>query len=181
MLYNNIYFLTPLCGTDRYFYCDILPYADTKMLSSSLPIYIVQGSFMRRSSKLLECIMQEKYNHNFVIKLLNDNKDIPEELKPYSDKIIHCKNMNFKEYHKQFINAYCILPLTSYDEQLYYYTTKLTSSINYALGYKMKIIIDADLQNIYNMSKESVYIFNNYTDIAKAFRKSLEDFYNNKN
>lgn len=89
--------------------------------------------------------------------------------------------MNFKEYHKQFINAYCILPLTSYDEQLYYYTTKLTSSINYALGYKMKIIIDADLQNIYNMSKESVYIFNNYTDIAKAFRKSLEDFYNNKN
>jgi hypothetical protein len=178
VIYDNMYHLTPLCGTDRYFYCDILPYAEVKK-TYNLPIYIVQGNFERRSLKLLLSILKRKYTYNFIIKLLNNN-EMSAELKRYSNNVFHFKGLTFQDYHTHFIGAYCILPLACKQEQPDYYNSKLTSSINYALGYKTKILIDKDLQNIYKMNEKDAYVFNNYDDVADAFAKSLDDFYAQK-
>jgi hypothetical protein len=175
--YENIYYLTPLNHNNRYFYCDILPYIEIKK-KVSIPIYIIQGDIKKRSLKLLLSLLKCEYSTNFIIKILCNN-ELPNELLTYSKKIIVLKGLNFKEYHMQFTEAYGILPLCMKEEQPYYYTTKLTSTINYALGYDLKIIIDKDLNDIYNMKNS--YIFNNYDDINEAFNKSLNDFTNNIN
>ena len=175
---ENVYHLTPLCKTDRYFYCDMLPYSTPKLIFD-IPFYIIQGDFKRRSLKLLLNILNKSYNYNFIIKIVNNN-DLPEELEPYSHRILHLKGLNYKEYHVNFCGIYAILPLSTKEEQPYYYSTKLTSSINYARAYDLTIVIDKDLQDIYNMDSKKAYVFNDETDISVAFNKSLEDFYTKK-
>ena len=83
------------------------------------------------------------------------------------------------DYHKEFLDGYCILPLVSKETHSQYYTSKLTSSINYARAYKLKCLLDKDLQNIYNL--DNAYVYNNINDIVLLFKKSLESFYNMKN
>ena len=78
-------------------------------------------------------------------------------------------------YHKEFLDAYCILPLISKQTHPHYYIDKLTSSINYARGYKLKCLIDKDLQKIYNL--ENVEIYNDINDITTGFINTLEQFY----
>jgi hypothetical protein len=71
------------------------------------------------------------------------------------------------------------LPLISKKTHPHYYNNKLTSSINYTRGYKLKCIIDNDLQKIYNL--KDVEIYNNINDITSCFIKTLEQFYKNNN
>ena len=78
-------------------------------------------------------------------------------------------------YHKEFLDGYCILPLITKKTHPHYYTTKLTSTINYTSAYKLKCLIDKDLQNIYKL--QDVEIFNDISDIVNAFKKTLVDFY----
>jgi hypothetical protein len=85
-------------------------------------------------------------------------------------------NLNFIDYHKEFLDVYCILPLISKASHPFYYNTKLTSTINYARGYKLKCLIDQNLQDIYNLNY--VEIYNNPSDISIGFAKTLDDFYN---
>ena len=69
-----------------------------------------------------------------------------------------------------------IIRKTHYD----YYYRKLTSSISYGIGYKLKFFIDKNLNDIYNLDKNDTYIFNDLTDVVDAFEKSLEDFYKSR-
>ena len=171
----NVYFLTIL-AKNRFFYADVLPFADEKpRLISPTPIYIVQGDFTkRRELALLTKILDKGYIHKFIIKILCRN-DLPKSLNKYADKIIFQKDLDFINYHKEFLDAYCILPLITKKTQPQYYTNKLTSSISYALGYNLKCLIDKDLQDIYNL--KNVEIFNNIGDVTSAFEKTLETFY----
>ena len=73
----------------------------------------------------------------------------------------------------------CILPLISKETQPCYYYNKLTSSINYARGYKLVCIIDKDLQEIYKL--DNVEIYSDINDIKSCFIKTLEQFYKNSN
>ena len=170
----NMYFLTPL-SKKNYFYADILPYAEKKNIAE-VPIYIIQGNLThkRRYYQLLEKILDETYKYKFIIKLVGGGQ-LPKSLEKYKDKIVLKNNLNFINYHKQFLNAYCILPLISKKTQPQYYTTTLTSTISYARGYNLKCLIDKDLQNIYNLG--DVEIYNDINDIASAFAKTLEIFY----
>ena len=56
-----------------------------------------------------------------------------------------------------------------------YYKTKLTSTINYIRGYKLKAIIDEELQNIYKLPDVETYTSEN--DFLNAFTKTLNEFY----
>ena len=112
---------------------------------------------------------------NFKIKLLGRN-ELDNSLKKYKDKIIFKKNLSFVDYHKEFNDCYCILPLITKKSHPQYYNKKLTSTINYATGYNLKCLIDKDLQDIYNL--ENVEIFNDQNDIVDKFKKTLQDFYN---
>ena len=102
--------------------------------------------------------------------------NLPEILEKYKSKIIIENNLNFFDYHKAFANTYCILPLITKNSHSQYYKNKLTSTISYALGYKLKCLIDKDLQNIYKLP--DVEIFNNENDISKAFLNTLKTYYN---
>lgn len=170
----NIYFLTPLSG-EKFIYADKLPFSDEK-IKTDIPVYIIQGSLYksRRNFNLLARILEKNYDYPFKIKLMGWG-DIPEDLIKYKEKIILKTNLSFINFHKEFIDGYCILPLISKKTHPNYYLNKLTSTINYAKGYNLKCLIDKDLQEIYNL--ENVEVFNNIDDITDSFEKTLEDFY----
>ena len=170
----NVFFLTPL-SKKNIFIADILPYNNEKK-KSSIPIYIIQGCLNqgRRNLNLLIKILEQTYNFNFMIKLIGYGR-IPHELIKYKNKIIVKANLSFEDFHKEFLDVYCILPLISKKTHPRYYINKLTSTINYARGYKLKCLIDKDLQDIYNLP--DVEIYNDINDIVKGFKNTLKEFY----
>ena len=171
---SNVYFLTPL-SKHRYISADVLPYLEYKK-KSSIPIYVIQGNLNhgRRYLNLLNKILDQSYKHNFIIKLIGRGY-LPKQLDKHKNKIVLKNNLNFMDFHKEFLDAYCILPLISKKTHSQYYNRKLTSSINYARGYNLKCIIDEDLQKIYKLDNGEVY--KDINDIVDCFAKTLEDFY----
>lgn len=172
-LLSNVYFLTPL--SKNFIYADILPFSHKK-IKTNIPIFVIQGAIKyRRNLKLLLNILSNNYDYKFKIKILCKASKLPNCLSIYKDKIQLKSNLNFSDFHKEFLDCYCILPLILKKTHNQYYTTKLTSSINYARGYNLKCLIDKDLQDIYKLN--NVYIYNNKTDIISAFNKALIDYY----
>lgn len=170
----NVYFLTPLSKTN-YIYTDVLPYSNKKYISN-IPIYVIQGNLNhgRRNLKLLNKILDQSYKYKFIIKLIGRGY-LPKELKRHQNKIVLRNNLNFTDYHKEFLDAYCIIPLISKKTHPHYYNNKLTSTINYARGYKLKCLIDEDLQEIYKL--DNIEIYRDINDITSHFRITLEQFY----
>ena len=170
----NVLFLTPFIK-NRFLEADILPFSLNK-IKTKIPIYIVQGNLnhKRRNYDLLKKILNQDYKYDFRIKLIGRG-ELPLYLTKYKDKIILKNNLNFIDFHKEFLDGYCILPLISKISHPNYYKKKLTSTINYAKGYKLKCLIDKDLQNIYNLEDTSIY--NDINDISCAFEKTLDKFY----
>ncbi len=179
---SNVFFLTPLAK--KYIIADKLPYIENNVNTNTntndinnKPVYIIQGNITqnRRYYKLLEKILDENYKYDFIIKIVGRG-ELPENLIKYSNKIVLKNNLNFIDYHKEFLNSYCIIPLITKKTHPLYYTTKLTSTINYCIGYKLKCLIDKDLQDIYHLN--DVEIFNDENDISQAFTNTLVSFYN---
>ena len=177
--YNNVFYLTPLCNSNNFIYADVLPKIKQNQQQNNIPIYIVQGRIgtLRRNPKLLFNILNTNYIYNFKIKIIGKGS-LPKILEPFKDKIIFKKDLEFEDYHSEFSDVYCILPLITKKSLPQYYTNKLTSSISYAKAYNLKCLIDKDLQDIYHLN--NVEIFNDENDIANSFMKTLNDFYNNK-
>lgn len=173
--FPNIFFVFPKIK-ERYLSLHYLPFHNCKKKTSE-PIFIIQGNLnhkFRRNFFLLETILKEKYSYPFKIKLIGSGS-LPTNLNPYKDKIILKNNLNFEDFHKEFLDGYAILPLISKEKQKHYYTFKLTSTINYAKAYNLQCIMDYDLYQIYPL--ENVEIYNNDKDITYAFQKSLQNFY----
>jgi hypothetical protein len=172
----NVYFLTPL-SKNRYIYTDILPYSNEKKVPN-IPIYVIQGNLNqgRRYLKLLNKILDQSYEYDFIIKIIGRGH-LPKELNKHKNKIVLKNNLNFINFHKEFLDAYCILPLISKNTHSKYYNCKLTSSINYARGYKLKCLIDEDLQEIYKL--DNVEVYRDINDIQSSFIKTLKNFYKN--
>ena len=170
--YPNVWFLTPLARYN-YFYAKHLPYSTMKK-RSSFPVYIVQGQLNdgKRDWNSLVSILKNTYEYPYQIKLLGRGK-LPRELEPYRDQLIVKTNLNFEDYHREFLDGYCILTLTTKKLQPYYYTKKLTSTISYALGYHLLCLLDTQLQDIYKLSNHEVYD----KDIVASFKKTLHNFY----
>ena len=174
--HENVYFLTPLCNTNKFFYADILPYSEQKK-KNKVPIFIIQGNLTdkKRNYKLLDNILnyQDKTNLNYYIKIIGQGS-LDSKYKNYK-KLIIKENLEFKDYHNEFLDAYCIIPLITKESHSIYYKNKLTSSINYGKAYDLKFLIDKDLQDIYNLT--NVEIFINEIDFLKKFIKCINDFY----
>ena len=186
--YKNIFYLTPLCNSNKYIYTDILPQIIKK--NTKVPIYIIQGKFIpgRREYDLLLSLFQANLQYPYKIKLIGgaDKNILPNEYKYYKSKIIIKNELKFEEYHQEFSDCYALLTLISKKNQNPYYKRKLTSSINYIRAYNLKAIIDQDLQNIYQLPNVEIYPSrnefskndNDYKNgFIKAFQNSLEEFY----
>jgi hypothetical protein len=174
---NNVYFLTEL--GKRYIYADILPFQDQKKVNNNIPIFCIQGSIAkhRRNFTLLEKILQKKYNYNYKIKIIGYG-ELDNKFNKYKNNLIIKSNLDFINYHKEFLDCYCIIPLITKKSHPHYYSNKLTSSISYAKAYNLKCLIDKDLQDIYNLPDTDV--FNDENDVADAFERILIEFYKDK-
>ena len=171
----NVFYLTPLCNdNNKYFIPTHLP--KVEKIQSDIPIYCVQGNIasFRRNYSLLTEILKHDYDYDFKIKLIGRGK-LPKMLEPYKDKIILKNNLNFMDYHNEFRDVYCILPLITRKSHGSYYMKKLTSSISYGLGYDLNFLIDEYLQNIYNVPK--AFVFQDINNIVQVFTNSLQNFY----
>lgn len=175
--YKNIYYLTPL-NNNNYLYADILPFTDKKV-KRDLPIFCIQGCLdnKKRDYNLLKKILENDYKYKYIIKLIGYG-NFPKELINFRNKIKFKNNLNFIDYHKEFTDVYCIIPLISYEKNRCYYENRLTSSISYGLGYDLKFLIDNNLQEIYNL--KNVYIYDSIFNISDKFNNILIDFYKNQ-
>ena len=172
--HENVYFLTPLCNTNKFFYADILPYSEQKKINQ-VPIFIIQGNLTdkRRNYNLLDKILDYQNELKFYIKIIGKGS-IDSKYKKYT-KLIIKENLNFQDYHKEFLDAYCIIPLITKQSHSQYYKNKLTSSINYGKAYNLKFLIDKNLQDIYNLS--NIEIFIDEKDFLIKFIKCVNDFF----
>jgi hypothetical protein len=168
---KNIIFLTPLNNTN-YILCDRLPYCDN-VKPAELPIFVIQGDIKRRDLDILKIILEGSYDYDYRIKILGRTR-LPSEFDKYSDKLILKYDLNFIDYHSEFLDCYCILPLITKDTRPEYYSKKLTSSIIYGLAYNLHFLIDKDLQDIYNLKNDSV--FENKGEITERFKSVLATF-----
>ena len=170
---KNVYWLSS--SYKRFLIADFLPFANQKNMNKQIPIYIIQGAKIvkRKSFHLLDAILKKKYRYNFIIRWTGHGR-LPEK---YKDKVEDVGG-SFIDYHKRFLDCYCLITLISKQKQPQYYGRKVTSSYNYVRGYNLKCLIDKDLQNIYNLPDVEVY--NDHQDISLAFEKTLIDFYSNK-
>jgi hypothetical protein len=170
-IYNdaeNIFYLTPL-ASKNVFIADILPYKES-LQKSKEPTFIVPGDLARRNVGLLKKILSVNYERKFKIKIFGKkiNKDFNDT------RVKQCINYDWRQYHREFLDCYCILPLITKASHPNYYTTTLSSSINYISGYNCKSIVDSDLNKIYNIP--NAHVFNNEDDICMAFEIVLNDF-----
>ena len=173
--FKNVFFVFPKIK-ERYLSLHYLPFQNEKKKIEK-PIYIIQGNLnheFRRNFHLLKLILEQNYNYPFQIKLIGSGQ-LPNILQPFRKKIILKNNLNFQDFHREFLDGYAILPLISKEKQKHYYNFKLTSTINYAKGYDLKCIMDSDLYKLYPLQNSEVY--SNDKDIIRAFRTSLDDFY----
>lgn len=173
--FKNVFFVFPKIK-ERYISLHYLPFQNEKKMIER-PIYIIQGNLnhgFRRNFHLLKLILEQQYSYPFQVKLIGSGQ-LPKILQPFKNKIILKNNLNFQEFHREFLDGYAILPLISKEKQKHYYTHKLTSSINYAKSYNLKCIMDNDLYNLYPL--QNVEVYSSDKNIIHAFRKSLHDFY----
>lgn len=176
LLKKNIYFLTPLAKT-RYLSMDILPFPDKRRMNRTIPVFLIQGNLesTKRDYSLLVSILSHETQFAYQIKIIGKSDKLPSFLQPYQNKIILKANLNFEDYHKEVLDCYCLVNLTSRDVTPKYYINTLTSVMNYAKAYNLYTILDKEMQNIYKLQNVFVY----EKDITDAFENSLEYFYHN--
>lgn len=174
----NIFYLSPFASRN-YFVANILPFQLQKRIKNNIPVYIVQGNLdnKRRDYDLLVNLLQNKFNYKYEIRIIGRGQ-IPKLLHPFNNKIKYYLNKSFQDYHYLFLDAYCIIPLISFEKNRQYYKNKLTSSISYIQGYKLKGLMDSKLETIYDLVDTETY--NSKNDFVEAFEKTLYDFYNPK-
>ena len=173
----NVFFLTPLAK--RFLYADVMPHMTRKNMNKDIPIYVIQGHFggvhsRRRNLNLLLKILEHDYKKKYLIRFVGRG-EVPNEFKKHKDKIKFVQDLDFNNYHQQFNDCYAMFSLTLKETNPQYYKTKLTSTINYIRGYKLKAIIDEELQNIYKLPDVETYTSEN--DFLNAFTKTLNEFY----
>lgn len=174
---SNVWSLTPLSkNLSRVFCADVFPFQNHKV-KTDIPIYVIQGNIIpyRRCYELLNRILSVEYDFSFKIKILGRTHHNEYVFQNGSDKLIYKTDLNFIDFHRELCECYCILPLVTKKTHPQYYTNKFTSSINYARGYKMKCLIDRDLQEIYQL--DNVEIFQDEEDVINAFKITLKQFY----
>jgi hypothetical protein len=151
------------------FVADILPYKEF-LRKPQEPTFIVPGDFSRRNKNLLKKILSVNYERKFTIKIFSKFYD-----SDFNDtRVKQCVNYDWAKYHSEFLDCYCILPLITMESHPQYYTTTLSSAINYIYAYKVKSIVDRDFKKIYNIPNADV--FNNEDDICIAFEIVLNEF-----
>jgi hypothetical protein len=170
---KNIIYLTLLSKRNPYFIPYVLPYSTFNKIKTKVPILIVQGELNRRDFTKLAKLMKKFNNREFIVKIIgkSSDKEVPYCLLKYKNKIIYKPNLSYINYHKEFLDAYAILPLIEPSFNVNYFKNKLTSSISYGIGYNLIFFCFESLKIIYNIANCLTYV--NDTEIYENFDKLL--------
>ena len=166
--------LMPFIKSNNYLDCSILPFQNNKKIVT-FPTFIVQGNLdcKRKNYYLLTEILKKNYKYNyFKIIIIGRGKDLPEVLKPYENKISLFKYLDFVSFHKKFLECQYIFSLVSKKNQPQYYSEQISSTYNYAKSYNLNIILDEDLNKIYNLKNSTTY--KNDDDFLPIFSNILK-------
>ena len=178
---NNVY-LTPVVASQtrgNVLLPTVLPRAPSTR-KSSVPIFVVQGSFSRRNFKIVASILHVKLP--FLIRIIGKGEITPLLASILKDARVQCKvSLPFDSYHAQFQNAHAILPCVSRTTHKPYYTTKLTSSVSYAVGYDLAIVCDRPLVDAYDLGPRAFYYESDTpSDVRDAFIRCHSTWYTKK-
>lgn len=167
----QIYHLTPL--SKQFITCDVLPFANQK-IKVNKPIFIIQGNICdsKRLFNQLEELLEIK--RDFTIKIIGKFRKKYQHPTFFKNPKINLKiNLNFEDYHKEFLDCYAILPLVDEEHQPKYFKSKLTSSINYGKAYNLKFLIDKKLNDIYKLNG---FTYQTPIEFKQQFIKLLDSF-----
>jgi hypothetical protein len=111
----------------------------------------------------------------FKIKILSKTQELPQELVPWKEQLIFRCNLEFQDFHSEFLTVDGLLFLTDRKKNSAYYSTKLTSSVNYCKAYSLPCLIDTALQSIYSLP--GAFVHEDQDDIVDAFHRMLHAWY----
>lgn len=180
----NVFYLSPQCKGMRgfennYLKCDVMAFYKRKCMNRDIPVYIIQGNMdaARRDYDLLEDILKTDFKRPYAIKIIG-NGQLDARFSKYRDsgRLIVKTHLNYCDYHREFLDVYCILPLVSREKHPEYYHTKFVSSIHYGLAFDLHFLLEDELRDIYGLEKCFAYD-NREKGMVDAFRQSLEAFY----
>ena len=97
----------------------------------------------------------------------------------FRSKIIFKNNLNFIDYHREFLDVYCLLPLLSPSKTPQYFKNKLSSSISYIESYKLRSLMHEALHDRYP-ELENVHTYSSPPEMLQKFVMLLDQFYVSK-
>lgn len=171
---SNVYYLTPLCGNNKYIIPSMLP--EITRIKTAMPIFVVQGNITegRRNYRSLLPIFEAYKDVPFKIKFIGRGQ-LPHYLYPYANKIVLKRDLPFLQYHHAFADAFGILTLIDDTFNHGYYESQLTSSISYGIGYNLLFIASNRLKDIYGLEKCIPY--SSQAEMVSGFKKAIDMFY----
>lgn len=177
--FKNVFFLTPLCLSDKYIIPTTLPEIIKK--ETKIPIFCIQGNIdeKRRNFKSLIPIFENFKNRTFRIKIIGKG-DLPSYLLKYKNKIILENNHDFLKYHECFDDVYILMTLIDDTFEHNYFTNQLTSSVTYGISYNIPLLIFSKLNDIYKDELKNSIVYNNQNEMNLQFKNLLNKFYNDK-
>ncbi len=175
--FSNIIFVSPSPYKKR-FSLSYLPFSEKPRRRTPYPIFAVQGhihSYRRDYASLVKILKHVPNHYIFYIKILGRGK-LPKCLWPFRSKIIFKDNLNFTDYHREFLDVYCLLPLLSPSKTPQYFRNKLSSNISYIESYKLKSLMHQALHNLYP-ELENVESYSTTPEMIQKFVMLLDQFY----
>lgn len=174
--YKNVYSLTPFLPKNQ-LHISHLPFSHYTTIKTEIPIFAVQGNLKkeRRDWSQLVTILSQSFTFPFLLKLIGRG-DLPDELKPFETMIILKNNLNFMDYHYEFLDVYCLLTLNSPESTPQYFKNKFTSNVAYLNTYGLRGIMHRKLYQLYPHLK-NISTFENDNELLSSFQKNLFDFY----
>lgn len=177
----NVYFMFPFGGIDmcpRYFVADVFPYSHLSFgsgIGSGVKVFVVQGNICesRRKYYLLRLVLDgiECGYRIRVLGRLRKGRVLPEYLLG-DDRVELCLNYDYDAYHRAFIGCDYIIPLVNRED---YYNGKLSSSVNYGIGYGLCFLVDRRLSDVYGLGRYNSVLYDgdDDNDFLCAFRRCL--------
>ena len=179
--WKNIYGFASSFSTSQRLSVTHLPFVNAEKKITTIPTFAVQGNLNhrdRRNWKLLADILRKKWTHPFKLKLIGRGS-IPDVLKPYKDSIILRNKLNYVDYHKEFLDVYCLIVPNTPKSTPQYFGLKLTSSISYIQSYKIRGLVHEKLHQEFPNLK-NITTFTSEENFRVAFEEVLNSFYHDR-
>ena len=193
--YNNIFYIKNINSCNN-ITCDILPYTEQKVGSrlcngvcrdgsrESKPVYVLSGDIDRKDIESVNKILNCNVKYDYVLKILaqktKSNMDCLDKLKTACNfnKVEVYWGLSFCDFHKHFINAYCLLTMLKPKDEDYFNCNKISSNYSYQQAYDLYSITNEEVINIYNTYSNPKIFSYNKSNIETIFSNTLDLYYN---